>query len=568
MPASISNSADQYPEESHWRTVASTKRHERDAAVRRWDVHHESRTKPLSTNVKHWPIQSGELTESELAITEMLPSHLLRELSMGKLSAEETLLAFIKRTIIAHHLTNPLTEVLFERGIERAKELDHYWQQFRRPVGPFHGLPISVKDVFNIQGVDTTVGYVAWVGKKATSTDTLVQLLAQGGAVLYCKTNVPQTLMSGECFNYVFGRTTSPWNTKTSAGGSSGGEASLVSLGGSPIGVGTDIGGSIRTPANHNGIYGICPSTQRFPLHGPVNDNLNLIINPASGPLSRSLDGLRVYLQGVLGLEPWETDSSCIKLPWDQIEYCKWLEPSQELCFGVIRSDGIVNPHPPIQRAINETIAALKAAGHHIIEMPDFFEAVPDSFEGKMMRVFNACGNDGLQAILSRYNEPLSPEIVAPSAADKLEVAEYLATANNILRLRQKYAQKHRQTANQTPTNRPVDAIIMPSGGHVAPPHGTMTYLLYEAISNLLDWTCATIPVGFVDQRLDQLADPGAYTPISTEDAKNWADYSPQKYEHVPICLQVLGQRHTEEKVLACMGVIDRALGRDENTIL
>ncbi|KAF4960045.1 hypothetical protein FSARC_10576 [Fusarium sarcochroum] len=555
-------------QDEQWKKVAIVKRQERDAIIKAWDTYHEIRVKPSSTNVKFWPVQSGELTEDELAITEMLPSKLVSELALGKLTAETTLLAFIKRSIIAHHLTNPLTEIMFDQGIERAKELDRYWRQFRRPVGPFHGLPISLKDVINVKGLETTAGYVAKVGNKPESSDTLAQLLSRGGAVFFCKTNVPQTLVSGECFNYVFGRTTSPWNTTTSAGGSSGGEGSLVSLGGSPIGVGSDIGGSIRTPANHNGVYGICPSTQRFPLHGPDNAAQNLIINAVSGPLSRSLDGLRVYLKGVLALEPWNMDATCLKLPWNQEEYSFWRNPGQRLCFGIIYTDGIVTPHPPIQRAMRETVNQLEAAGHHIVELPSFLEAKSDGFERLMMRVFNACGDEELQTALSKYNEPLSPEVVAPKATDKLQLSEYLQAANDILRLRQKYALKYRDTVYQTPTGRPVDAIILPSGGHVSPPHGTMTYLLYEAISNLLDWTCATIPVGFVDQELDQVSPEQKHAPVSAQDTANWADYSPSKYENVPICLQVLGQRHDEEKILACMEVIDRALGKNEDTIV
>lgn len=115
-------------------------------------------------------------------------------------------------------------------------------------------LPISLKDILNVTGLESTTGYVAWIGNVQSEDDILVGMLHEAGAVFYCKTNVPQTLMSGECVNFIFGRTSRPWNTDLSARGSSGGEGSLISLGGSPLGVGSDIAGSIRTSANFNDI--------------------------------------------------------------------------------------------------------------------------------------------------------------------------------------------------------------------------------------------------------------------------------------------------------------------------
>lgn len=504
-----------------WKEIASRKQLEREVAIAAWEIPSASIPVLSSTNVKDWPLHSGRLSPREIEITETVPTQLQQRLSTGEWAAEETLRAFIQRTIIAHHLVNPLTEVFFERGIERAKELDRYLKANGRTVGPFHGLPISLKDIMNVQDIETTQGFVAWVGNKPGTSDTIVDLLYEGGAVFYCKTNVPQTLMSGECFNYVFGRTTSPWNTTTSAGGSSGGEGALVALGGSSIGVGSDIGGSVNTPANFNGIYGLCPSHGRFPLHGPLNTKSNLIIEAVSGPLCRSIDGLEVFVRGVLELSPWEKDPFCLKMPWNQIEYEQSLGLERKLCFAFIANDGIVTPHPPIQRGIRETKAALERAGHYIIETPSFFDTVSDGFEPAILKIFNACGRREIQDILNKYKEPLSTEIVLPSEDDTLTVPEYIAAAKYLTELRQKYLKRWKQTAELSPTGLPVDAFILPSGGHVAPPHGTMEYLLYEAISNMLDWTCATIPVTHVHPALDSGNADVAFTPLSDADKSN-----------------------------------------------
>lgn len=124
------------------------------------------------------------------------------------------------------------------------------------------------------------MGYVGWIGtfegKRGTGKEKvfeseMVRELRNLGAILYCKTSVPHTLMSGETNNNIIGYTNNPKNRNLSSGGSSGGEGALISLKGSPIGFGTDIGGSVRIPAGFNGLYGIKPSHGRMPYEGMAN---------------------------------------------------------------------------------------------------------------------------------------------------------------------------------------------------------------------------------------------------------------------------------------------------------
>jgi amidase len=273
------------------------------------------------TNVVEWHYKNGQLSVRQIEITDSEPSQPLKMLASGVWTAQEVLLAFIARTIIAHHLTNPLTDPMFDRGFRRAIELDDYHRRTGKTVGPLHGLPISLKDVFNVQGMPTTLGFVARANVHPLHSDELVNQLSAAGAIFYCKTNIPQSLMSGECHNFLFGRTATPYNTTLSAGGPSGGEGSLIALGGSPLGIGTDIAGSIRTPANFNGIYGLCPTHGRFPLHDAEKANAGYLINGVAGPLSRGIDGLEVYARTLLSLKPWEWDSACERLPWDEQAY-------------------------------------------------------------------------------------------------------------------------------------------------------------------------------------------------------------------------------------------------------
>jgi hypothetical protein len=153
--------------------------------------------------------------------------------------------------------TNCLLETCFDRALAAARARDEHLSKTGKPLGPFHGLPISLKDSFNLKGLDTTLGLVANVGEPAESDSTLVKLLESLGAVIYVKTNVPVGLMMTETVNNITGRTLNPRNKLLTPGGSSGGEAALVLLKGSPLGIGSDLGRNmslctIRQRTNHS----------------------------------------------------------------------------------------------------------------------------------------------------------------------------------------------------------------------------------------------------------------------------------------------------------------------------
>jgi amidase len=134
----------------------------------------------------------------------------------------------------------------------------------------------------------------------------------------------------GETYNNVWGYTPNPYNTAYGAGGSSGGEGALLALRGSPLGVGTDIGGSIRMPAAICGIYGLKPAGGRFSSLGlkaglPGQE----AIKSVSGPMSADLDSLELYAKVILAAKPWERDPAVNTLPWQNVEL------PEKLAFGM-----------------------------------------------------------------------------------------------------------------------------------------------------------------------------------------------------------------------------------------
>lgn len=474
-------------------------------------------------NVRDWPLQSGDLTPRQITITNSIPSYILQKIAAREWSAEEVLLAFVARAVMAQYLTNALSDIFVEEGLRRAKELDTHLERTGKPIGPLHGLPISLKDVIHIKGHSTTLGFVALADQVMEDSDDIVHHLSDAGAVFYCKTNVPQGLMSGECVNFLYGRTCTPDNIQLSAGGSSGGEGALIALGGSPIGIGTDIGGSIRTPANFNGVYGLCPSQGRLPLHSAKFTSPTYLISGVAGPISRCIDGLEVYTRTLLSLEPWKWDFSCIDLPWRQSIYdgIRADAAARKLSFGFVAHDGIVRPHVPIERGMAEVKSALKQLGFDVVDI-ELFDG-SEGLEEIMVRCFGCTGGRSTRELISRLPEPVIKELVLPSPEDSLSAQEMLELGKAVYNVRQNMLQRWQDTKHLTKNGCPVDVFIMPSGGHVAPPHGTMEYLLYEAISNILDWTCATIPVGRVDALLDpKPSAESGFRPMSEPDGRNW----------------------------------------------
>ncbi|KAJ4322426.1 hypothetical protein N0V94_002413 [Neodidymelliopsis sp. IMI 364377] len=203
------------------------------------------------TNVMDVPLTCGILSDVERDITSNFDATaLLEKLKDGAWSAEQATVAFCKRAAIAHQLTNCLTEIFFDKAIERARELDRERQlNPGKTLRSLHGLPVSLKDSFQVSGYDTSTGLACFVNEPAEENSGTAAMLLDLGAVLYCKTNLPQSIMTGDSDNNVFGRTLNPRNTTLTAGGSTGGEGALLALRGSVLGVGTDIGGSIRVPS-------------------------------------------------------------------------------------------------------------------------------------------------------------------------------------------------------------------------------------------------------------------------------------------------------------------------------
>lgn len=202
-----------------------------------------------------------------------------------------------------------------------------------------------------------------------TDESEMVSLLRDLGAVLYVKTSVPTAMMMSETNNNIWGETRNPIHKKLTPGGSSGGEGAIVAMRASPLGVGTDIGGSVRIPSAYCHLYGLKPTFGRIPAWGtkagiPGQD----LIYSVSGPMSRSLRSVELFAESVLSEKaaPWDLDPKVNPIPWRK----NVIQPKgRKLNIAIFPcNDGVATCHPPVERALGIVKRALERAGHNVID--------------------------------------------------------------------------------------------------------------------------------------------------------------------------------------------------------
>ncbi|KAF7166913.1 hypothetical protein CNMCM5623_000450 [Aspergillus felis] len=445
--------------------------------------------------------KSGILTERELQITEQYTvSGLLSALAEGRLTSLEVTLAFSKRAAVAQQLVNCLTETMFPEAEERAKYLDDLKAQ-GKSAGPLHGLPISIKDLFQVKGTHASIGMVSFLDERSTDNSPLVDILLNLGAVIYVKTNIPQTMMTADSHNNVFGRTLNPRNTLLGPGGSSGGEGALIAMRGSPLGVGTDIGGSIRIPALCCGTYGFRPSASRIPNGGGRSSGtpgMKFILSCA-GPLALDLDAIEVFLKTVIDAGPGLYDSSVIDVPWRKATV------RHPLRIGVVPPDSIFPLHPPVRRTLAEAASLLKAQGHQIIEL--------SAEECKVMEINEVAWNiftldSGAMEHLQAAGEPPVPalvhikrqvEIIQQAGKTFLPDFSHLDRLGKLAALNAKRADL-RETWRKVWNSHDLDICLAPPAQNTAVPHDMFGLAPYTTFLNCLDYPSCIIPFGQVNE--------------------------------------------------------------------
>ncbi|XP_057286688.1 fatty-acid amide hydrolase 1-like [Pezoporus wallicus] len=283
---------------------------------------------------------------------------LTKKLRDGSLPLEHVFYAYVGKALQMATETNCITEYLqeSETQVQKAKPVGK--------LGLLYGVPVSLKDSIDCQGHDSTLGFIKNINKPVAEDSVVVQVLRRQGAIPFVKTNVPQSLISYDCNNLIFGQTFNPLLYTRSPGGSTGGEGALIGGGGSILGFGTDLGGSLRFPAAFCGICAFKPTGNRLSKKGVVSGVPGQkAVTAAVGPIAKDVESLALSMRALLCEDMFSLDSSVPPLPFNEEIYSS----TQPLRIGYYETDFFTMPSPAMRRAIRETKQLLEDAGHTLV---------------------------------------------------------------------------------------------------------------------------------------------------------------------------------------------------------
>ncbi|KZT20926.1 amidase signature enzyme [Neolentinus lepideus HHB14362 ss-1] len=518
-------------------------------------------------------VYHSPLTPDDIRILDQPASKIIEAVNTGQLSPKDILVAYGKKALQAQEALNCLSEVLIPTA--------ETWAAQCNTQGPLAGIPVSLKDVINVKGYDSCIGFAAYVGKPATADAVIVKLLLDAGAIPFVKTTVPITLMSYESASDVIGVTENPHKKGYAPGGSSGGEAALIAYGGSRIGIGSDGAGSVRVPSHYSGVYTIKASTTRFVRRGDANNHGGQEgVLFVFSPMARTLDDLETIWKGVMAMDPWKYDHTVINLPWRKIDLT-----TKKIKWGVMWSDGVVTPSPACTRALREVVTVLKKYGFEVVTLtpPSPYEGfkiasqllVDELSQTDTIELTGESNDPGMVQANAMYRTPRWVKRLYAGYLRYLRGDEIYAglvegwfgkTAQEYFALvaqREEYRARWFQYLNENE----IDFILTCPNAMPAVPHGGMkdafTNCLYALLFNMLDYSAGVLPVTHVDRELDILEKSFRSTNVIERGA--YKHYNAEKMHGLPIGVQIVGRRLEEEKVLEGMKIVETLLKKEGN---
>ncbi|KAF5722339.1 aconitate hydratase 1 [Fusarium mundagurra] len=505
-------------------------------------------------DVTNVPYTCGLLTEEQLKITELTATEIVMKLETRELKAVQVLEAFAGRAAIAHQLVNCLTEWFYEEGLAQARKLDEALEKGDRLKGLLHGVPIALKDIHCVAGHASTMAFVSGRNNIVSQDSAVVAALRAEGAIFFCKTTMPQSAMAIETVSNLWGRTLNPYNRELNAGGSSGGDAVLVAMKGTPLTPSTDLGGSIRVPAAFNGLYALKPTAARIPKGG-MPDLGQSLIQVSFGPVCHSIEDMEL-LTRVINAHPHNRfDVTCVPVPWRRVD-----APEGKLKIGLMKWDGVVMPHPPILRALEHTKQLLIEAGHEVVDFKppfDCWQALRTTFD-----IYYQGGADATIAALEESGEPLIPafaDLLKVFDVRELPASEILQLSGMVRDYKEQFLAAWDKTAND---GRSMDALICPPAPGVGYPHDFNTYWGYTSLFNLIDYPAVILPIPGLKVSSEQDPLDLEYVPLDTNpyDKSNHETYDPNFFENQAICMQVVGRPFEDEELIQVSSTLDALL--------
>ncbi len=451
-------------------------------------------------------------------------SDLAALLQGGAVSAFEAVTASVERMHAANPALNAVVVDLSEQALERARALD----AMDGPVGPLHGVPVTIKINVDQAGQATSNGLPALKDLIARRDAPLVRHLLNAGAVVIGRTNTPEFSFRADTDNPLFGRTHNPWGRHLSAGGSSGGAGAAVVAGIGALAHGNDIGGSLRFPASANGAVTVKPGLGRVPAWNPsqaAERGMLAQSMSAQGLMTRAARDLHLAMPAMIAPDPG--DPFHVPLPW------RGRNRDANLKVGFTRDTLDFPLHPEVSAALDDARAALTDAGYTVenIDPPALQEMADMGFRALLTETqtlvgadIQRYGSDTIRAIFDEYSRQFPP----------YEPAEYL----RVIAARTGLARQWSQLLATYPL---VLTPFLPQPFFTAGRDTEGADGVHEALASAF-WSTGMnflgLPAGNVPARLAAL-DTGAQ----------------------PIGVQIIGQRWCEDLIVDAMIAIEDRVG-------
>ena len=381
---------------------------------------------------------------------------ILEKIKQREVSSLEVLESFLAQVEKVNPKINAIVALDAERAKEKAIEADNKIN-LKSKLGPLHGLPMTIKDAFEVEGIVSTGGNPAWKDNIPKRNAEAVQRLVDAGAIIFGKTNVPFLSSDLQSFNKIYGTTNNPWDLERTPGGSSGGSAAALAAGMTPLELGSDIGGSIRVPAHFCGLYGHKPSYNIISEVGHMPPPPGSILTgnglSVAGPLARSPEDLEIALDVLVSAQEQDSQAWKVKLPKARTKKTK------ELKIAVWPDEPYAEADNEITNLIKDTAEDLKHAGAKVetVDLPISFEEIDKIYSLLLNPLMLAGSPKETFETLAKLNESLDPNDISELA--KVARGSVLKHADWVLvnAMRQNMRQKWREFFNK------FDVILCPT---------------------------------------------------------------------------------------------------------
>ena len=510
-----------------------------------------------------------EKEQTAVSPTHLSATELAAGIRDGQFSAVDVVEAHIQRIEEVNDGLNAVVIPLFEQARREAKAADKARRQ-GEPLGPLHGVPITIKEQFKVAGTDCTIGLSAHAKHPSPEDGPLVARLREAGAIILGKTNVPQLLTAWETNSDLYGRAHHPLNHDRTPGGSSGGESAIIAAGGSPLGLGGDLGGSVRVPAHFCGLCGLKPTSGRLtnedtPGHFFAPQEAIL---PQPGPLARTTADIRLAMDVLTNPSPHTSVDNVPPVPW----YAPEETAVSNLRVGFYTDNGYFSASPAIRRAVTEAVSALQASGATVVPFspPDTHEAVrlflgvlsADGGQAMRRALAGEKPHDLVKGLLQGgetpgWLRPLLAKLFARQGQThlafmienmgKLPAADYLQLVEGRAHYRTRWLQA--MDAAQ------IDALVCPPFALPALTHGSSVDL-FPAASYAIPFNVTGMPAGVVPFTTVQPGEESDRT-ASKDKADIAAQFVEQGSAGLPVGVQVVARHWREDVILNLMAALE-----------